>query len=109
MFVLEDGSVFEGAFKADRPDLATGRFSYGAAGAAGSGGGVSAATGAAAAEAAEASCQSAGVEFGPRVGVLQFYIGDLLGEEAAPEAAKAVTNLMIGFNPDLRLLYDKYW
>lgn len=48
--------------------------------------------------------------FGPRVASLQLYIDDLLeGTEAPPAAAKAVLNLLVGANPELRALYDRYW
>ena len=51
-----------------------------------------------------------GPGFGPRQAQLQMYIADLLEREASPaNSAKQVANLLIGYNTELWLLYDKYW
>eukprot|EP00879_Flechtneria_rotunda_P021841 GHRR01023031.1.p1 GENE.GHRR01023031.1~~GHRR01023031.1.p1 ORF type:complete len:297 (+),score=88.70 GHRR01023031.1:909-1799(+) len=48
--------------------------------------------------------------FGPRVSILQLYIADLLQEYDAPAATyKTISNLLVGYNTELRALYDKYW
>jgi hypothetical protein len=41
---------------------------------------------------------------------MQLYIADLLQEFEGPPAAvyKAVSNLLVGSNTELRLLYDRY-
>jgi len=47
--------------------------------------------------------------FGPRVAGLQLYIVDLLADCQAPCATyKTVSNLLTGYNSELRALYDKY-
>jgi len=115
VYVFEDGTVFEGRFVADRPDLEHGTFSYGSGGGSSATGGSSNGTGSssgAAQPAATGQAPGSGAAsgFGPRVAVLQLYIDDLLGEEEAPAAAaRAVVNLLTGFNSELRRLYDRYW
>jgi hypothetical protein len=48
--------------------------------------------------------------FGPRVSSPQLYIADLLLECDAPAVTyKAVVNLLISVNTELRALYDRYW
>jgi hypothetical protein len=103
--------VFDGPFSADRPDLSRGALTYGSAGpspplpAA-----APAAAAGAASDVAGVSSQTAEPRFGPRVAVLQLYIDDLLGGKEPPAAcARAVVNLLTGFNPELRGLYDRYW
>jgi hypothetical protein len=53
---------------------------------------------------------SSGPCFGPAMCVMQLYIADLLQcYEGQPEAVyKPVSNLLVGYNTELRLLYDKY-
>lgn len=53
---------------------------------------------------------SSGPCFGPATCVMQLYIADLLQcYEGQPEAVyKPVSNLLVGYNTELRLLYDKY-
>lgn len=150
VYVFEDGSVFEGPFANDRPDLARGAFSHGSGSAGvaecgGSGGGgavaqtvsvltkgklPSAGKAAPAATPAKARASSSGAAvtsgsaaaaaaapapapapgFGARVSGLQLYIDDLLADEESPAAAaRAVGNLLQGFNGELRRLYDRYW
>jgi hypothetical protein len=74
-----------------------------------------AATAPAAADLAAATTSSSAVPesvpgFGPRVSSQQLYIADLLLECDAPAASyKAVVNLLISVNTELRALYDRYW
>lgn len=53
---------------------------------------------------------SSGPCFGPATCVMQLYIADLLQcYEGQPDAVyKPVSNLLVGYNTELRLLYDKY-
>lgn len=134
VYVFEDGSVFSGQFAADRPVLDAGTFSGAAdtfppeihtAGATDRPRGSStatprdtalAATGAQAVNAdgsatstsaASATCPPG---FGLRVSALQLYIDDLLQDVDKPAATyKAISNLLVGHNSELRALYDRYW
>jgi hypothetical protein len=56
------------------------------------------------------SSSNVGPSFGPASSVMQLYIADLLQEYEGPPAAvyKAVSNLLVGSNTELRLLYDRY-
>lgn len=51
-----------------------------------------------------------GPSFGPATSVMQLYIADLLQEyEGQPAPVyRAVSNLLVGFTTELRLMYDKY-
>lgn len=51
-----------------------------------------------------------GPGFGPAVSVMQLYIADLLQEYDGQAAAtyRTVSNLLVAFNTELRLLYDRY-
>jgi hypothetical protein len=65
-------------------------------------------------DAAASPSSSAALEsvpgFGPRVSLPQLYIADLLLECDAPATTyKAVLNLLISVNTELRALYDRYW
>lgn len=64
-----------------------------------------------AATAGGASSSSSSAGFGPASSVMQLYIADLLQQydDQQPEAVyKAVSNLLVGYNTELRLLYDRY-
>lgn len=110
VYVFEDGSLFVGQFKADRPVCETGKF----LGATSiwqlddatdvtdtAGGQVSS---------DDASPATAGLSgFGPRVSCLQLYISDLLQERDAPAVTyKSISNMLVMYNTELRALYDRY-
>eukprot|EP00878_Enallax_costatus_P044980 GHUV01053798.1.p1 GENE.GHUV01053798.1~~GHUV01053798.1.p1 ORF type:complete len:432 (+),score=116.05 GHUV01053798.1:471-1766(+) len=133
VYVFEDGIVFSGQFAADRPVLDAGTF-LGAAGTfppeiqaatpSNRPSGSSTATPRDAALAAtaaqgpnaEGSSTAAGAAtasgppgFGQRISALQLYIEDLLQDVDEPAATyKAISNLLVGHNSELRALYDRY-
>eukprot|EP00775_Hariotina_reticulata_P006988 gene6988-7202_t len=132
VYMFEDGTVFAGQFAADRPVLEQGcisgaesslaelypagcRSSCGtvpppSAGTPSDAGATTADTRAASFGGGTASSAAAGPPgFGPRVACLQLYIADLLiGCEAPCATYKLVSNILIGYNSELRALYDKY-
>jgi len=59
---------------------------------------------------AAAASSGSGPGFGPAVSVMQLYIADLLQEYDGQAAAtyRTVSNLLVAFNTELRLLYDRY-
>ena len=59
---------------------------------------------------AEASGQPLTASIGPQNTLIKLRVDDLLAEEENPEAMnRALTNVLMCYNVDLRALYDKYW